>query len=75
MESWDREEVWNAIHELSDIRGRYNLFSKKQRPKYHACCLAIRALRQVIGEPIEGYEEDKKDISIESEPTDDKTNI
>lgn len=52
MEDWDREEVWKAIHELSDIRGGYNLFSKKQRPKYHACSLAIRALREVIGEPI-----------------------
>ena len=52
MEDWDREEAWKAIYELSDIRGRYNLFSKKQGPKYHACSLAIRALREVIGEPI-----------------------
>ena len=52
MENWDREEVWDVIHELSDIRAKYNLFNEKQRPKYHACSLAIRALREVIGEPV-----------------------
>lgn len=53
MENWDREEVWEAIHELSDIRARYNLFNPKQKPKYHACSLAIKALREVINEPCE----------------------
>jgi hypothetical protein len=52
MEDWNREEVWDAIHELSDIRAKYNLFDEKQRPKYHACSLAIKALREVIGEPV-----------------------
>lgn len=51
MENWDKEEVWAAIHELSDIRATYNLFNAKQRPKYHACSLAIEALREVINEP------------------------
>lgn len=53
--TWDKEEVWDAIHELSDIRAKYNLFNPKQRPKYHACSLAIKALREVIDEPLEGY--------------------
>lgn len=57
MENWDREEVWEAIHELSDIRARYNLFNPKQRPKYHACSLAIKALREVINEPCEPIKE------------------
>jgi hypothetical protein len=52
MEDWNREEAWEAIRELSDIRAKYNLFDKKQRPKYHACSLAIKALREVIGEPV-----------------------
>ncbi len=52
MEDWNREEVWEAIHEISDIRAGYNLFNRKQRSKYHACYLAIKALREVIGEPI-----------------------
>ena len=52
MEEWNREEVWNAIHELSDIRATCSLFNKKQRTKYHACSLAIKALREVIGEPV-----------------------
>jgi hypothetical protein len=57
METWDRDEVWDAIHEISDIRGQYNLFNKKECSKYHACCLAIQALREVIGEPIKLEEE------------------
>ncbi len=49
---WNREEVWDAIHELSDIRAGYNLFDDKEWGSYHACSLAIKALREVIGEPI-----------------------
>ena len=47
---WNKEEVWNAIHELSDIRAGYNLFDDEELPKYHACSLAIKALRDVIKE-------------------------
>lgn len=55
---WDREEVWDAIHEISDIRARCNLFDGEDWHKYHACSLAIKALREVIGEPIkEGINE------------------
>lgn len=53
MKIWDREEVWEAIHELSDIRARYSLFEEEERPKYRACSLAIEALREIIGEPCE----------------------
>ena len=49
-EIWDREEVWNAIHELSDIRAGYNCFDDKENGKYHTCSLAIKALREVIKE-------------------------
>ena len=48
--NWSKEEVWNAIHELSDIRAGYNLFDDKEIGKYHACSLAIKALREVIKE-------------------------
>ena len=47
---WNKEEVWSAIHELSDIRARYNLFDDEEAGKYYACSLAIKALREVIGE-------------------------
>lgn len=47
---WNKEEVWDAIWTLSDLRAQYNLFDKKGREKYHACSLAIKALREVIGE-------------------------
>ena len=47
---WNKEEVWNAIHELSDIRAGYNLFDDKELDKYHACSLAIKALREAIKE-------------------------
>ena len=46
---WNEEEVWNAIHELSDIGAGYNLFDDEEFPKYHACFLAIKALREAIG--------------------------
>lgn len=52
MVSWDKEEVWRAIHELSDIRAKYNLFDKEESGKYHACSLGIKALKEAIGEPI-----------------------
>lgn len=50
MANWDEEEVWKAIHDLSDIRAMYNMFDEEERDKYHACSLAIKALREVIGE-------------------------
>lgn len=49
-EQWDREEVWQAISNLSDIRSGYSCLDSCGRPKYHACSLGIKALRQVIGE-------------------------
>lgn len=50
MEDWDKEEVWDAIYELSDIRAGYSVFDKEEQKKYHACSLAIKALRELIGE-------------------------
>lgn len=50
MDTWDKEEVWMAIHKLSDMRAGFNLFVKEERSIYHALSLAIKALRVVIGE-------------------------
>ena len=50
MDTWDNEEVWAAIHKLSDIRAGFNIFIKEERCIYHALSLAIKALREVIGE-------------------------
>jgi hypothetical protein len=50
MDTWDKEEVWAAIHKLSDMRAGFNLFVKEERSVYHALSLAIKALREVIGE-------------------------
>lgn len=47
---WNHNEVWNAIHELSDIRAAYNVFDMEERKKYHALSMGIEALRMVIGE-------------------------
>lgn len=44
----DEKEVWEAIRELSDIRAGYNLFDEKESGKYHACTVAIKALRAII---------------------------
>jgi hypothetical protein len=50
MDTWDKEEVWEAIHELSDMRAGFSVFDKEESVKYHACSLAIKALRELIGE-------------------------
>lgn len=47
---WNCEEVWNAIHELSDIRAAYNVFDMEERKKYRALSMGIEALKVVIGE-------------------------
>lgn len=50
MEQWDEEEVWDAISVISSIRAKCSVFKREQRSKYHACSMAIRALREVIGD-------------------------
>lgn len=50
MDTWNKEEVWEAIHKLSDIRAGFSVFAKEERKTYHALSLAIKALREVIGE-------------------------
>ena len=47
MEQWDEEEVWDAISVISSIRAKCSVFKREQRSKYHACSMAIRALREV----------------------------
>lgn len=49
MLNYNSDEIWSAIHELSDIRAQYSLFDEKEKQKYHACSLAIKALREMIG--------------------------
>lgn len=50
METWDKAEVWEAIHKLSDLRAGISVFEKEERSMYHALSLAIKALRESIGE-------------------------
>lgn len=50
MDTWDKEEVWAAIHILSDLRAGISVFEKEERRIYHAYSLAIKALRETIGE-------------------------
>ena len=50
MESWNKEEVWEAIHKLSDMRAGFSIFALEERSAYHALNLAIKALKEVIGE-------------------------
>lgn len=47
-ELYTEEKIWDAIHELSDIRAGYNLFDEKDLNKYGACCTAIWALRKML---------------------------
>ena len=52
MGNWDKEAVWIAISELTDIRAQYSIFDNEETLKYLACSYGIKALREVIGEPI-----------------------
>lgn len=45
-DSGDSEDLWDVIAELSEIRAGYNLFSDKERAKYHALTVAINKLRE-----------------------------
>lgn len=74
MANWDREDVWGVIRVLSDMRAQYDKFNESHRPKYRALCLAILALREVIGEPVKGLEKDDKVPSVGAQPTDDEAN-
>lgn len=45
-DSGESENLWDVIAELSEIRAGYNLFSDKERAKYHALTVAISKLRE-----------------------------
>ena len=45
-DSGEPESLWDIIAELSEIRAGYNLFSAKERAKYHALTVAISKLRE-----------------------------
>ena len=41
-------QIWHAIHELSNIRARYDISNEKDLLKYDACSLGIKALRKSL---------------------------
>lgn len=45
----DSQEIWDAIHCLSDIRAGFNLFNSAESGNYHALSMAIKALKEVSG--------------------------
>lgn len=45
---YTEEEVWNAIHTLSDMRARFNCFDENDVRKYEACSMGIVALRTLV---------------------------
>ena len=45
-DSDESENIQDIIAELSEIRAGYNLFSYKERAKYHALTVAINKLRE-----------------------------
>lgn len=53
MEKVNEKEVWELISKISDIRSRFNVFDNEERKLYMNCSCAIKALRVVIGQPIE----------------------
>lgn len=47
-ESYTNVQIWHAIHELSNIRARYDISNEKDLLKYEACSLGIQALRKML---------------------------
>lgn len=45
---YTEEEVWNAIHTLSDMRAEFNCFDENDVRKYEACSMGIDALRMLV---------------------------
>lgn len=46
----DRNEIWETIYTLSEIRSQYDIFnSTAEQKRYHACSVAIKALRHMLG--------------------------
>lgn len=47
-ELYTNVQIWHAIHELSDIRARYDISNEKDLFKYEACSLGIEALKRCL---------------------------
>ena len=47
----DNEEIMDAICAISDMKAQYSIFEPKEADKYHACSLAIQALRTMLHNP------------------------
>lgn len=47
-ELYTNVQIWHAIHELSDIRAKYDISNEKDLLKYEACSLGIEALKKML---------------------------
>lgn len=47
-ELYTNVQIWDAIHELSDIRARYDISNENDLLKYKACSLGIKALKKML---------------------------
>lgn len=45
---YTENELWEIISTLSDIRAGYSIFDAEEHPKYHACRVAIDAIRTIM---------------------------
>ena len=45
-----KDEIWDVIHELSDIRAQYSVWNgtADEQRKYRACSIGITVLRSLI---------------------------
>lgn len=66
MNKYSKKEVWDIISKISDIRSRESVFDNKERDNYRSCSVAIRALRNIVNEPID-EDNDIKQMIIEVE--------
>ena len=47
-----KEEMWNYIEKLSELRSRYSCFNDEEEPFYRALSLGIKGIKALEQEPI-----------------------
>ena len=47
-----KEEIWNNISKLSELRSEYSCFDEKEEPFYHALSLGIKGIKALEHEEV-----------------------
>ncbi len=62
-----KDERWESVRLLSELRGKYNCFDKKEEPYYRALSVAIASVSEQIYADNEKRNSSEKPTDSESE--------